>query len=187
MPDMPSARSVLPFHCFWRRPLCLAPSALQPYLCETGSLTARLGEAFPAVRVRVLYEGRQAPLLDEMHMLRQPRQGMLAAVREVLLETEGVPLVFAHSVAPRVALRGGFRLLGRVGPRPLGALLFARPTYARSSLSWHCIDRRHPLWLRAEFAVGPLPPRLWARRSLFFSGRDRLLVTEVFLPAMTFA
>lgn len=110
---------------------------------------------------------------------------MLAAVREVLLVEGETPLVFAHSVARRQSLRGGFRLLNSIGSRPLGAQLFARPNYARSPLSWHCVDRRHPLWQRAEAAAGPLPPRLWARRSVFFSGRDRLLVTEVFLPAVT--
>ena len=96
-----------------------------------------------------------------------------------------IPLVFAHSVTPRTALRGGFQLFGRIGSRPLGESLFADPTITRSPLSWRCVDQRHPLWQKAQAVAGPLPSRLWARRSLFYAGNDCLLVTEVFLPAVT--
>ncbi|WP_091193956.1 chorismate--pyruvate lyase family protein [Formivibrio citricus] len=168
---------------FWRHPLCLAPRALHPWLTEAGSLTARLKKSFPALRVRVLRQGWQRPVRDELCELRLQRPEAFAAVREVLLLDGDVPLVFAHSATPRQALRGGFHLLERTGSRPLGALLFADPTITRSPLAWCRVDRRHPLWRRAKLAAGPLPPRLWARRSVFFSGRDRLLVTEVFLPA----
>ena len=168
---------------FWRHPICLAPRHLRPWLTETGSLTAKLKKRFPALQVKLLEQGCQTPLRDELAPLKI-KPARLAATREVLLMEHDVPLVFAHSVTERKALRGGFHLFGRVGTRPLGALLFADPTITRSRLAWRCIDHRHLLWRKAQSALGALPPRLWARRSVFFSGTDRLLVTELFLPAL---
>lgn len=168
----------------WRTPLCLAPRCLRPWLADAGSLTARLKSRFPNLRVRVLKQGWLRAHHDEPRALHLPRPQSRLATREVLLLDGDTPLVFAHSITERASMRGGFHLFGRVGSRPLGELLFADPTITRSQLAWRCIDRRHPLWRKADIAAGPLPARLWARRSVFFSGRDCLLVTEVFLPAI---
>ncbi|WP_028452797.1 chorismate--pyruvate lyase family protein [Chitinilyticum aquatile] len=168
----------------WRHPLALAPRDLRPWLAARGSLTARLMAHFPEIRVSVLRQGWDQPHGDEIAIMQLPRGGTQVAVREVILASRGTPLVYAHSITARSALARGFHLLGRTGSRPLGALLFADPTIRRSPLAWRCIDARHPLYQSARAAVGPLPPRLWARRSLFHSGRDVLLVTEVFLPAL---
>lgn len=175
---MPSPR-------LWRHPLALAPRDLRPWLAARGSLTARLMAHFPEIRVSVLRQGWDQPHGDEIAIMQLPRGGTQVAVREVILASRGTPLVYAHSITARSALARGFHLLGRTGSRPLGALLFADPTIRRSPLAWRCIDARHPLYQSARAATGPLPPRLWARRSLFHSGRDVLLVTEVFLPALT--
>lgn len=165
---------------YWRTPLCLAPRPLHPWLTERGSLTAMLMAHFPEISVKVLFQGWQKAHLDEAH---EQEQGHIAC-REVLLQSQHTPLVYAHSITSAAALRKGFHLFGRTGSRPLGALLFADPTIRRSHLSWCCIDQRHPLWQKAQAAVGTLPQRLWARRSVFYAGHDQLLVTEVFLPAL---
>ncbi|GAB7128146.1 chorismate lyase [Silvimonas sp. JCM 19000] len=154
---------------------------MQPWLSERGSLTARLVAHYPAFSVRVLRQREQAPHADELATLQLPRR-VRVLTRDVLLLSAEMPLVYAHSVASRSAVRGGFRRLKGIGNRSLGSMLFADPTIRRSPLAWRQIDRRHPLWQQARAAVGPLPARLWARRSLFISGPDRLLVTEVFLP-----
>lgn len=168
----------------WRTPLCLAPRNLRPWLADTGSLTARLKSFFPGLQVQVLGQGWQRAHRDELRALHLFRAITQVAMREVLLQDNRAPRVFAHSITLRASLRGGFQLFGRTGSRPLGALLFADPTIARSPLAWCRIDRRHPLWRKANAVAGPLPARLWARRSVFYSGHDRLLVTEVFLPAI---
>lgn len=146
-----------------------------------GSLTARLRARFAGLRLTVLKQNEQAAHYDEWQVLQLPHRETRVATREVLLLDGAMPLVFAHSIAQR----GSLNLLGRAGPNPLGALLFADPSIRRTPLSWHRIDSRHPLWRKARAATGPLPAQLWARRSLFHSGDDRLLVTEVFLPAIT--
>jgi chorismate lyase len=166
---------------YWRTPLCLAPRPLHPWLTERGSFTAMLMAHFPAISVKVLFQGWQKAHVDEADCLEH--RGHIAC-REVILQSQHTPLVYAHSMTSRAALRKGFHLFGRTGSRPLGALLFADPTIRRSTLSWCCINQRHPLWQKAQAAVGSLPPRLWARRSVFYSGNDQLMVTEVLLPAL---
>ncbi len=169
---------------FWRHPLCLAPRPLRPWLSDPGSLTARLKARFPALHVRVVRQSWKKAHRDEWQALLLPGADSQVATREVLLMQGNTALVFAHSITLRAALRGGFKLFDRIGSRPLGESLFADPTITRSPLAWCRIDHRHPLWIKANAAAGPLPPRLWARRSLFHAGRDRLLVTELFLPAI---
>lgn len=171
----------MPTRFRWHHPRCLAPRALQPWLAERGSLTARLVAHYPQFSVRVLRQREQPPHGDELATLQQRRRARVLT-RDVLLMSGQTPLVYAHSVATRSAVRGGFRRLKGIGNRSLGSMLFADPTIRRSPLAWRQIDRRHPLWQQAHAAVGPLPARLWARRSLFITGPDRLLVTEVFLP-----
>ncbi|QDQ24882.1 chorismate lyase [Chitinimonas arctica] len=166
----------------WVHPASRAPRAVQTWLTHPGSLTARLIARFPRFRVRLLRQQWGRPNRDELGALRLERS-QLALVREVVLMSGDTPLVFAHSVMPRQALMHGYHRLRRQGVKPLGATLFANPKVKRSRLAFRGIDRRHTLYRRAEAAVGPLPPRLWARRSCFELGRARILVTEVFLPA----
>ena len=168
----------------WSHPACRAPRTLHHWLVNPGSLTARLKARFPHFHVRLLSQRYARPCRDELRALGLQRR-TLAVVREVVLMSGEVPLVFAHSVMPRQALLSGFRGLRRQGTKPLGATLFANPKVKRSRLAFRGVDRRHTLHNRAERAVGRLPKRLWARRSRFELGESRILVTEVFLPAVT--
>ncbi|BCL76287.1 putative chorismate pyruvate-lyase [Jeongeupia sp. HS-3] len=172
----------MPRSASWHTPLCSSPRALRPWLTERGSLTARLIAHFPDFSVRVCVQTSSRAHADEQRPIALARRTTRAEAREVLLLSGETPLVFAHSVLQPAALRGGFRPIGRLGNASLGSFLFATPTIRRSPLAWRQIDARHPLWRKAAQHVADLPARLWARRSLFFAGHDRLLVTEVFLP-----
>ncbi len=103
-------------------------------------------------------------------------------VREVTLNEANRPLVFAHSVLARDALRGPWRMVGRMGHRPLGAALFTDPRIRRYPLHFRCLRRGDELYHRACALLENPPTGLWARRSLFVSCGVPLLVTEVFLP-----
>ncbi|MBM5573442.1 MULTISPECIES: chorismate lyase [Deefgea] len=165
---------------FWHTPLALAPWSLRPWLSERGSLTQRLIAHFPQLTVRVLQQGFRRPHPDETQILQLPSASHVAT-REVLLCSQERPLVFAHSITCRQHLQAGFHLFERSGSRPLGALLFADPCIRRSTLAWCKLSPRHPLWQKAQAAVGGQAATLWARRSVFYSGAAQLLVTEVFL------
>lgn len=107
-----------------------------------------------------------------------------ALLREVCLNCDGRPVVFAHSVLPRRSLRGPWQSLGRLGNKPLGAALFANPAVIRTPLSFRKLMPGHPLYLRAASLLEMKPHCLWARRSVFMLECAAILVTEVFLPGV---
>lgn len=149
---------------------------LQAWLSERGSLTARCEQACLQFRVRLLSFRRETGLSGE-----RGRRW----VREVLLECDQIPVIFAHTEL--VALPRGrlLRWLAGLGSRSLGSLLFSFPGFVRGRIEYCRLDARHPLFRRALQAAG-LPPcdELWARRSLHCLGGQSVQVTEVFLPSI---
>ena len=155
-----------------------APDArLVSWLTEADSLTARCRRACTQFRIRLLRSGLMRPIADEA-----TRQ-QLAHVREVLLECDGVPVIFAHSVLSTATNGRLTRWLAGLGSRSLGSLLFTCPGFKRGKLEFLRIDARHALYrLAAPWAPGAR--QLWARRSEHHLGQQVLCVTEVFLPAI---
>jgi chorismate--pyruvate lyase len=118
------------------------------------------------------------PIADEA------KRQQLAQVREVLLECDGVPVIFAHSVLSTASNGRLTRWLAGLGSRSLGSLLFSFPGFKRGKLEFLRLDARHPLYrLAAPWAAGE--PQLWARRSEHRLGQQVLCVTEVFLPTIS--
>lgn len=161
-----------------------ATHPLHPWLTNRGSLTARLMAHSHAFRVLPLRQRLAKVNQDEAELLQLPSQ-QLALVREVLLLCDEQPAVFAHSIIGSDELRRTWRFVARLGNRPLGAVLFADPRIQRQPLHYKSLDARHPLYRGAAEHLPQVPPRLWARRSLFTLNHAPLLVTEVFLPHVT--
>jgi chorismate lyase len=107
------------------------------------------------------------------------RRGEKALVREVWLQDGDKKLVFARSILPRGSLRGAWSGLGRLGARPLGAVLFGDQRVSRSVLRFRKISRNHPLYQRIGLSQG-----IWARHSIFVRDGYQILVMEAFLPAV---
>lgn len=170
----------------WRTRLFPGPGnpRLASWLTEPGSLTARCERASRRFRVRVLAQGRGRPLADEAKLLGLPPGMGRAWVREVLLECDGVPVIYAHTVLAAEPRGRMTRWLAGLGSRSLGSLLFSHPGFSRGPIEFRPLDGRHPLFRRAAGMVGRDPPRLWARRSAHSLGNQSVLVTEVFLPAL---
>lgn len=148
-----------------------APSGpWRSWLQETGSLTRRLqGQANRHFRVRVLKQGI-APIQEAERQWLQVGQQRIW-VRQVLLEVDDQPWVFARSLLPLDSRGSLLRRLTHLGDQALGHLLFANPQVQRGQLQF-C-------------APGQLPfESLWGRASCFQAGSLRLLVAEHYLPAM---
>lgn len=149
---------------------------LRSWLRETASLTLRCQQRCRDFRVRVLRQGRLAPLDDG------PRRRCLP-VREVLLECDGVPVIFAHSVLSTTRSGRLGRWFSRLGSQSLGSLLFRHPGFRRDTIEFLRLDARHPLHRRVSALLGEQPV-LWARRSSHALAGDSVLVIEVFLPSI---
>lgn len=154
---------------------------LRSWLTEPDSLTARCQRACTDFRVRLLRFGKGRALADESAGGEVGRG--LAWVREVVLECDGRPVIFAHTTLATVAPGRLSRWMAGLGNRSLGSLLFSYPGFRRGTIEFLRLDARHPLYRRAA-ALGPVGASLWARRSLHRLGRQQVLVTEVFLPAI---
>lgn len=154
-----------------------ASGAYRHWLQVKDSLTSRLQASFNDFRVANVCQYWAHPLPDEAELLGL-RPDQTALIREVWLQSGSRPLVFARSVLPRASLRGAWRDLGRLGSRPLGAVLFADRKVSRAPLAFCKLSRHHPISLR----IGQ--PGLWARRSVFIRTGRMILVTETFLPGV---
>lgn len=106
--------------------------------------------------------------------------------REVLLECDGVPVVYAHTIVPLDATASDWPFFGTLGDRSLGTTLFGDPRVRRGALEFARLHPSHPLALRAARALGMkmFVAPLHARRCLYRRRKGLLLVTEIFLPAI---
>lgn len=157
------------------------PPVLRSWLLEPGSLTARCQRASTTFRVRVLSMTGDLSLMAPHGRPARPR----VISREVLLECDGTPVIFAHTeLAPRPRGRLS-RWLARLGSRSLGSLLFAHPAFRRGVIEVCRLRAGDALYVRACAAAGVQGcPTLWARRSRHHLAVQSVVVTEVFLPAI---
>ncbi|WP_415037163.1 chorismate--pyruvate lyase family protein [Azonexus sp.] len=151
------------------------PNALRPWLSETASLTLRCQRHCREFRVRPLRQALARPLIDL-----PGGTGRCLPLREVLLECDARPVIFAHSVLSAVRAGKLGRYFAGLGSRSLGSLLFAHPGFRRGAIEYLRLSSQHPLHRRLSRHLGAQPP-LWARRSWHVLGDYGVLVTEVFL------
>lgn len=170
-------------HSRWAVPpsrVLLSP-VLRSWLLEPGSLTARCQAASEHFRVRLLCSAHGPSLMAASGAPQRP----WVHQREVLLECDGVPVIFAHTelaLQPRGRLA---RWLARLGSRSLGSMLFADPGFRRGEIEFRRLPVSDALYRRALAAtLLPANTPLWARRSRHQLGQQSVVVTEVFLPAI---
>lgn len=153
------------------------------WLIEANSLTARLQQRYGNFFVQVVSVSKQNPSVEEAALLKIAERET-AQVREVLLYGNAKPVVFAHSVLPRRSLHGAWRGLGKLGNKPLGAILFANPNVKRTPLSYKKLFAHHVLYQAAVTHLSEKPEYLWARRSIFSLHCAHIMVVEIFLPEL---
>lgn len=160
-------------------------SEIRGWLTEKGSLTRRLIAHSTHFRVRPLHQERGICLADESAAIELPRRACVQE-REVLLQCDGLAVVYAHTVVPLSATASDWPFFGTLGERSLGTTLFGDPRVVRGFLQFARLREQHPLARRAREAVGreAVDFPLFARRCLYRRKNGVLLVTELFLPAI---
>ena len=162
----------------------MPPPGILAWLADSGSLTQRVRKACHGrFSVKVLRQGYSRPYYGESKLL-CVRPTSAAVIREVQLQCNDHPWVFARTIIPVGSLKGSARRLTLLGNRPLGAVLFADPTAKRSQMQFAELFEGHSLF---ESAVDGLPVRphsLWGRRTLFHLAGKPLLVNEIFMPGI---
>lgn len=167
----------------WRRGLVVKselPIALQRWLFNDGSLTARLLALFQGdLKVEIISQYWGSPRTDEaLAMAIAPRAKVL--IREVILHGGGQACIYARSILPYRSLTGPMRAMRKLDNRPLGAWLFSQPNMRRGPLTvanFQNNDIELPIFARRN-------KPLWGRRSVFYIEDKPLLVSEVFLEPL---
>lgn len=155
----------------------------RPWLVNQGSLTQRLQQRYSDFLVSPVSLRVAKPSQEEAQLLGCAMHQQ-ALIREVILMGNGQPVVFAHSVLPQKSLSGAWQKLSGLGNQPLGATLFANPKVKRTVLSYKKLAAHHPIYGQISRYITNPPPALWSRRSVFQLKHARILVMEVFLPAV---
>ncbi len=163
----------------------MIPQPIREWLLDKGSLTTRIrrtcGRDFS---VRVLEQTYRPPERSEAALLKV-EPGRRCFIRRVYLLCGKVPVVYARTLIPLSTLSGAERRLARLGNRPLGGVLFADPVMRRGRMQISRLGRRHRLFDEALSGSGSAGvSAIWGRRSVFYLHGKRLLVNEVFLPAL---
>lgn len=163
-----------------------APREWQSWLSDTGSLTQKIeGLIGQKLEVRVLRDSPQSLNSDESRYfhfrIRRCR------VREVLLCSNGVPLVMAHSVIPTLSASGSNHSILRLGTKPLGAVLFSntrKQSKAKPRREMTRLNKRSELWKKCRRHYPAISSPIWARRTLYRLKGHPILVNEIFLPEL---
>jgi chorismate lyase len=158
---------------------------MRGWLTDTMSLTKKLMARSEHFRVRRLRQERGMCLTDEAELVELPRRSHVQE-REVLLQCDGRPVVFAHTIVPLTATASDWPFFGTLGERSLGTTLFGDPRVVRGKLQYARLSVQHPLVKRARAALehDVFTAPLFARRCLYRRRNGVLLVTELFLPAI---
>ena len=158
---------------------------MRDWLTDTGSLTRKLMDRSTHFHVSLLRQAQRICLADEYAVVGLRRR-LCVMEREVVLECDGRPTVYAHSIVPLDATASDWPFFATLGERALGSTLFGDPRVMRGAMEYARLHTRHPLMRRAAAALGKeIDGPLYARRCLYKRKNGVLLVTEVFLPAIT--
>ncbi len=155
------------------------PAEQRRWLLDNSSLTARLeGLNAGQFSVRRLSQRWQVPRPSERQLLKAPER-QVGLVREVVLELDETPVVFARSVFPHASLTGPLRHLRSLQNRSLGSILFQHPGLRRSQFELALLPAGSSYLPAALQQHQPV----WARRSRFEIDYQAVMVSEVFLAS----
>ncbi|MCW8277434.1 chorismate lyase [Pseudomonas sp. PCH199] len=158
----------------WRSSMA---STCRDWLFDRESLTRRLkalsDDEFKVIPLRE----EPGPILPEECRLLGLQPERTGWIREVYLAGFGRPWIYARSVIDHRDPDDSDLALFQLGNIPLGSLLFGDKPFERSEIE---VCRYREACNASSRAAYPL----WARRSVFSRGQTRVLVHEMFLPAL---
>lgn len=155
------------------------------WLFDRTSLTKRLQDLCSRFSIKVLDQGWDTPMLNEARAL-GISTSRNALIRQVHLLCDDQPWVYARTVIPAKTLIGCQRRLASLGTKSLGAVLFADKSMRREEIHIARITPGQQIYVAALAHVPHETTPIWGRRSVFRLHRHPLLVSEVFLPKISY-
>jgi chorismate lyase len=156
------------------------PEAVKSWTYEAGSLTQRLRDYYGnTIAVTILFHQWRTPFLSERRQLHLPphRYGL---TREVMLHSNGKPLLLARTIIPEATIKVAHRNLAHLGTRPLGEVIFSYPDLERITMDLVLI--KPTTWTTQAQQKANINQAIWGRRTVYAIQKRPMLVSEFFLP-----
>jgi len=137
---------------------------IKSWLLEQGPITKRISKE-KSFSLELLRDD-----IGEVEVQDQQFIGSLAKefkVREVVLNGDKIPLVFARTIIPLLTIEKGFAELGKLGTRPLGDILFEKKIFKKEKSVY------------ASFKLQQ--DTFWGRKIRYSVNEQPFSVMEVFL------
>lgn len=147
-------------------------SPLKEWLITNSSLTAKLRAFSPKFEVKLLSETFQQGRLNN--------EVVNFMVREVLLCLDDTPWVFARSLLPDTLVNESNLGFAQLGTKPIGELLFSNQNIILGEMSISQFNQE----ANSDWPMQVSINQLWGRKRNFHYKNQRIIVTEVFLPAV---
>jgi chorismate--pyruvate lyase len=156
------------------------PESVQSWAYEAGSLTRRLRDYYGnQVAVKILFHHWRTPFISEQRQLQLPLH-RYCLTREVLLHTNGKPLLLARTIIPDETIKVAHRNLSHLGTRPLGEVIFSYPDLERITMDLSLIQPT--TWTAKTRQNADITQAIWGRRTVYAIHNRPMLVSEFFLP-----
>lgn len=144
------------------------PKKWRKTLFDKRSLTAQLIALSDGnFSVSVLWQGWRKMSQQEALLLNCKGKQRVVWCRDVALNINGRPIVYARTCIPKSTLTGKERQLKTLGNKPLGGFLFSHPNMTRGAINAYRIHQN-------DLSLA------WARSSVFSLNNKPVLVTEAF-------
>ncbi|MBF0784039.1 chorismate lyase [Muribacter muris] len=153
----------------WHRTSAQLPSAVAQWLRHNGSLTEKMQQCWQDFRVNLVQQGWQAVDSTSLFAKTPSHHTACTWLREVLIESEGQPRIFAQTLIPQATVEKVAQAVLTLGEQPIGLWLFPQQPQ-RLSLDWR--HDRHT--------------ECYARRSTLSLKGYPLEIRELFLPTFPF-
>jgi chorismate--pyruvate lyase len=163
-----------------------AARPMKDWLSDAGSMTKKLKAHSADFRVRHVTQTMGGCGWEESQALGVALRTRVMQ-REVILLCDNQPVIYGHTSVLSDAMRRDWPFMAALGNIPLGEKLFTDQRIRRQPLQYARLHDSHPLMQRAASVLGlqQMPSALFARRSIFCRKDGAMLVTEIFLPAIT--
>ncbi len=156
------------------------PTNIHSWVYEKNSLTRRLKKTYGNdFAVEILFHRWKPAFLSECDLLNLPHQ-QFNLIREVLLHANGRPLILARTILPENTIKIAKRNLSHLGTKPLGEVIFAYPKLERLDL--HISHIPYSLWTDDLTKRVTIEPFVWGRRTVYAIQKQKMLVSEFFMP-----
>jgi chorismate--pyruvate lyase len=157
------------------------------WLVLPNNLTETIKKTGATFSLNVLKQSFDKPYADEINAFHDyPIDASFALIRKVILEGDGLPMIFARVIVPEATYLNYQEAFTHLGNAAIGnTLLYNDDNVVRKRFEYKLVTEQDDIFHELKtLNKKEDADNLWARRSIFVMPKGYLLITEVFLKAL---